>query len=163
MLKVSLSVISASLLLSLSITVHADEQLKGCAVTGDAKEIASLFDRWNASLATEKPEEVVKNYADDAILLPTVSNKVRHTHEEIQDYFVHFLEKKPKGTILECNIRKIGDIAIDSGVYRFDLSDHGEAKQVTARYTYVYKKVGDQWLIAEHHSSAMPEKAPAAH
>jgi hypothetical protein len=28
---------------------------------------------------------------------------------------------------------------------------------VHARYTYVYERVNGQWLIAHHHSSAMPE------
>jgi hypothetical protein len=28
---------------------------------------------------------------------------------------------------------------------------------VKARYTYVYESVNGQWLIAHHHSSAMPE------
>jgi hypothetical protein len=41
------------------------------------EQIAALFDRWNASLQTKNPDEVVKNYAADAVLLPTVSNKPR--------------------------------------------------------------------------------------
>jgi uncharacterized protein (TIGR02246 family) len=139
--------------------VGADaDELKGCAVSGDARQIAGLFEQWNKSLATGSPDAVADNYAADAILLPTVSNRVRHSREEIKDYFAHFLEKKPKGSVLECNIRRVGNVAINSGVYRFDLDDHGHPQQVVARYTYVYKKVGGKWLIAEHHSSAMPEK-----
>ena len=61
------------------------------------EEIKSLFDRWNASLATLDPEEVSKGYASDAILLPTLSDVPRTTHEEIKEYFVHFLQKKPQG------------------------------------------------------------------
>ncbi len=118
-------------------------------------EIAALFDRWNASLATGNPDNVVANYAVDAILLPTVSNKVRHNHAEIRDYFVHFLEKKPHGVILERNIRfPANHVAIDSGTYAFDTT----SGRVPARYTFVYRKTGKEWLIVEHHSSAMPEK-----
>ena len=64
-----------------------------------AQEIAALFDRWNASLATLDPDKMAALYAPDAVLLPTVSNKPRTNHEEIRDYFVHFLEKKPQGKI----------------------------------------------------------------
>jgi hypothetical protein len=31
-------------------------------------------------------------------------------------------------------------------------------EDVQARYTFIYKKIDDRWFIAEHHSSAMPEK-----
>ena len=59
-------------------------------------EIESLFDVWNSALETGDPEQVVALYAPSAILLPTMSNRGRHTHEEIKDYFVHFLEKSPE-------------------------------------------------------------------
>ncbi|MBW4508029.1 MAG: SgcJ/EcaC family oxidoreductase [Scytonematopsis contorta HA4267-MV1] len=122
-------------------------------------EIAKLFDRWNASLKTLEPNEVVKNYASDAVLLPTVSNKVRHNSKEMKDYFEHFLQKKPVGKIDERNIRIYCDMAIDSGRYTFSVVDrNGKPGQVKARYTFVYRKIVDQWLIEEHHSSIMPEK-----
>ena len=132
-------------------------RLEVCKKATEA-EVAALFDRWNASLATGNPDDVAANYAADAILLPTVSNKVRHNPAEIRDYFVHFLEKKPKGKIVERNIRfPAPNVAIDSGLYVFDTT----GGQVPARYTFVYRKVGGTWLIAEHHSSAMPEKPGA--
>ena len=41
----------------------------------------------------------------DAVLLPTLSDKARYTNDEIADYFVGFLKKKPDGKILEGNGR----------------------------------------------------------
>ena len=58
-------------------------------------EITALFDEWNNALQTRDPGQVANPYASNAILLPTMSNWVRHTHEEIKDYFAHFLEKNP--------------------------------------------------------------------
>ena len=43
------------------------------------KEIASLFDRWNKSLKSGDPDQVVKNYAKNSILLATLANKPRLT------------------------------------------------------------------------------------
>lgn len=43
------------------------------------KEIASLFDRWNTSLKSGDPDQVVKNYAKNSILLATLANKPRLT------------------------------------------------------------------------------------
>ncbi|MEL7045927.1 MAG: SgcJ/EcaC family oxidoreductase [Pseudomonadota bacterium] len=124
------------------------------------QEVLQLFERWNTALATGNPDEVTALYAEDAILLPTVSNRVRHNHAEIRDYFVAFLEKRPQGVIDESNVRELSDdLAINSGVYTFTF---GNGDSVTARYTYLYRRVNGEWKIAEHHSSAMPEAVPAA-
>ncbi|PTN32064.1 SgcJ/EcaC family oxidoreductase [Desulfonatronum sp. SC1] len=123
------------------------------------EEISALFDKWNQAVQSGNPDNVVAMYAFNGILLPTVSNQVRHNHAEIRDYFVHFLAKKPSGVINESNIRVYGDIAINSGVYTFTFSPDGqEPFSATARYTFVYQWFGDHWLIVEHHSSVMPEK-----
>ncbi len=126
--------------------------------TASERQIAALFDHWNAALATGKPAEVVKLYHPKATLLPTVSNKVRATPAEITDYFEHFLALKPHGVINYRDVRVLDkDTAIDSGVYTFDVVKDGKPLKVQARYTFVYEKVGKQWLIINHHSSAMPE------
>lgn len=118
------------------------------------QEISELFEQWNNALQTGEPGKVVALYESNAILLPTVSNKVRHNHEEIEDYFAHFLAKGPVGKIDEANIRTFGQLAINSGIYTFSFND---GNSVTARYTFVYRWNGVRWLIIEHHSSQLPE------
>ena len=108
------------------------------------KEISDLFETWNRALQTGNPDNVVACYAENAILLPTVSAKVRHNHEEIRDYFVHFLAKKPYGKITEQNIRIYGNIAINSGLYTFTLTESGVATDVAARFTFAYQKYDDR-------------------
>ena len=120
-------------------------------------EISDQFVMWNQALQMGNPDNVLACYAKDAILLPTVSAKVRHNHAEIRDYFVHFLAKKPRGRIKEQNIRIYGDIAINSGLYTFSLTENDDQTDVPARFTFVYKKSADGWLIVEHHSSILPE------
>jgi uncharacterized protein (TIGR02246 family) len=120
----------------------------------EKNEITALFEQWNSALQTGDPKQVVALYAEDAVLLPTVSNQVRHNHEEIEDYFVHFLAKGPQGKIYESNVRIFGELAINSGVYTFTFKD---GVTVQARFTYVYRWDGQRWSIIEHHSSAMPE------
>tara|TARA_B100001142_G_scaffold202340_1_gene200748 strand:- start:134 stop:499 length:366 start_codon:yes stop_codon:yes gene_type:complete len=116
--------------------------------------IPYLFEDWNRALQTGDPKQVAALYETDAILLPTISNKVRHNHEELEDYFVNFLSKGPVGKIDESNVRTFGDVAINSGVYTFTFND---GARVQARFTYVYRWNGQKWLIVEHHSSQMPE------
>jgi len=130
-----------------------------CAAT-DTEKVAGLFDRCNDSLKTLSPDAVAKNYAEDAVLLPTLSNKPRFTENERKDYFVHFLEGKPVGKI-DKRVIKLGcNDAIDTGLYTFTF---GDGHTVHARYTFTYVLRNGQWLISSHHSSAMPEKTEDEH
>ena len=117
-------------------------------------EIESLFDDWNSALQTGEAKQVADLYEHNAILLPTVSNQIRHNFEEIEDYFIHFLSKGPKGKIDESNIRIFDSLAINSGSYTFTFND---GSVVQARFTFVYRRSGEDWKIVEHHSSRMPE------
>jgi uncharacterized protein (TIGR02246 family) len=120
------------------------------------KKIAALFDRWNASLHTGDPHKVVANYAEDSILLPTLSNLPRLTPESKEEYFEHFLADEPSGVIDFRRIYLGCNVAVDAGLYTFTFARTGLV--VPARYTYTYRWDGSQWLITSHHSSALPEK-----
>ena len=124
------------------------------------KQIAALFDGWNAALQTGDPKKVANRYAPDAVLLPTVSNEIRTDRAEIVDYFEHFLPNKPVAKKVETYINVLdSDSAIDAGAYDITLTDPktGVKRVVEARYTYEYEKRGGKWLIVNHHSSVMPE------
>lgn len=121
-------------------------------------EIAALFDEWNATLQTGGPNDMALLYAEDGVLLPTVSNEVRSNRVEVAEYFEHFLKLKPRGVINEQHIDVLDwNTAVNSGVYTFDLVRDGQPTFVVARYNFIYERVGSKWLIKSHHSSAMPE------
>ena len=118
-------------------------------------DVLGWFDTWNAALATLDPDQVTALYADNAVLLPTVSNQVRHNPAEIRDYFVGFLQKSPQGVIDESNVNILSEThATNSGVYTFTF---GDGSTVTARFSYLYVASDTGWKILQHHSSAMPE------
>ena len=123
--------------------------------TVNEEQVIALFGDWNDALATGNPDVVTNMYAEDAVLLPTVSNQVRHNHTEIRDYFVAFLAKQPQGVITESNARVLSDtLATNAGVYVFTF---GDGSTVSARFNYTYELRGGAWKIIQHHSSAMPE------
>ena len=148
----SFAPMSIAVLIAVATSAHARSEV--CHVTSK-KQIAALFERWNASLQTGDPKKVVANYAVKSILLPTVSNEPRLTAAEKEDYFEHFLQRRPIGRVDRRSIEIHCNSAIDAGLYTFTLADGSKIK---ARYTFTYKWDGGQWLISSHHSSAMPEK-----
>ena len=135
------------------VAIQADARTEQCEPTTE-KEIASLFDGWNAALATGQPDKVVARYAPTSILLPTVSNVPRLTPESRRDYFEMFLKSKPQG-VIDSRLIQLGcNSAIDAGIYTFTF---GDGRKVQLRFTYTFGWDGKQWLITSHHSSAMPE------
>jgi uncharacterized protein (TIGR02246 family) len=154
------TLVSAATLIAIGLSLPASAQTSqsramgsNCLATSN-QQIAALFDRWNNSLRTLDPNQVVANYAVDAVLLPTVSDKPRLNPTEIREYFVKFLKNAPQGSIDSRTIKIGCNVAQDVGTYTFRFKD---GTTVQARYTYVYEWQNGRWLIAHHHSSAMPE------
>ncbi|MEV6237071.1 SgcJ/EcaC family oxidoreductase [Lentzea sp. NPDC051838] len=155
---VGVTALAATALLVTGCASNAAEAPKS-DVMPTTDQIKALFADWNNALATGDPQKVADRYAPNAVLLPTVSNQVRSTRAEIVDYFEHFLQNKPSGTILDSHVAVLDPKdAIDAGTYRFALTKDGKATTVDARYTFVYEKIDGKWLIVNHHSSAMPEQ-----
>lgn len=129
---------------------------ESCAAITEG-QVAALFDQWNAALASGDADDVVKLYAPHSILLPTVSNQPRFSVAEKRDYFVHFLEDQPRGSI-DRRFVEIGcNSVVDAGLYTFRFERTGAV--VHARYSFTWKLVDRRWRITSHHSSAMPEKS----
>jgi uncharacterized protein (TIGR02246 family) len=132
-----------------------------CTVAND-EAIADLFRRWNLALASLDSSRVAALYWPDAVLLPTVSNVPRTDTASIKDYFVHFLQKFPRGQIVKRVTHHGCNASIDAGLYDFSVMDSsGNASVVSARYTFVYTYRDGTWKIQQHHSSAMPEPVDA--
>lgn len=139
---------------------HEDRAVVVTAITTppSKKEIAALFADWNDTLRTGGPHDMALLYAEDGVLLPTVSNEVRSNRQEVADYFNEFQKLHPRGVINEQYIDVLdNNTAVNSGVYTFDIIREGQPTFVVARYSFLYEKVGGKWLIKSHHSSAMPE------
>jgi len=130
-------------------------------------EVAETTDVWLDTVTSGDEEvvgETVALYAEDGILWGTVSEQVRDTPAEIQDYFEYFanLPDLSVSSYQGCVRTYDENFAINSGYYNFTFSKDGETKEVPARYSFTYQKNDDnQWEIIEHHSSALPE-APDA-
>jgi uncharacterized protein (TIGR02246 family) len=137
----------------------AKVQAPRCATIDNAR-VTAMFGDFSRAWATKDPVRVTKLFAKDAVLLATVSNAPRTTPAAIEDYFVSFLKKSPVGTIDTSTIKLGCNMATRVGTWTVKLTDPatGEASDVKARYTFIYKPEGDVWKIDHLHSSMMPEK-----
>ncbi|KAL7555542.1 hypothetical protein ACA910_014131 [Epithemia clementina (nom. ined.)] len=134
---------------------HSSTMPESAKVQITKEECQGLFHRWNDALATLDSDTVAQRYAQSAILLPTVSDVPRTDYAGIKNYFDLFLKLQPRGKILSSFVTIGNNWCKDVGIYEFTMGATGD--KVKARYSFVYVKEGDDWKIAHHHSSAMPE------
>jgi uncharacterized protein (TIGR02246 family) len=117
-------------------------------------EVRAASQKWVESIGMGDPDLMLSLYAEDAILHGTGSPVVRVGHALIREYFAGLTTRVVMNFVEPQHIRIYDDIAINTGNYETTI---GDAAPVRLRYSFVYHKVGDQWLIVDHHSSRLPE------
>jgi len=85
--------------------------------------VADLFRSWNLALASKDSTKVAALYWSNAVLLPTVSNIPRTDTALITEYFDHFLQKSPRGTIVRRMTQHYCGVSVDAGLYEFSVMD----------------------------------------
>jgi uncharacterized protein (TIGR02246 family) len=122
------------------------------------EDVAAATLKWAQTLGQNDPDKVVLLYAPDAVLWGTLSPTVRADRAALRDYFVTAFKVLPglKVTFGEQLIRVYGNTAVNTGYYTFSYSKDGEPKTLPARYSFTFVKEGENWMIVDHHSSAMP-------
>jgi uncharacterized protein (TIGR02246 family) len=126
-----------------------------CSVAAPEDEVRAAAQLWIEGISKGDADYMVALYDKDAILHGTVSPVLREGPTLIREYFAATVANPPVMNFIEpMHIRVFGDTAINTGNYqtRFGTND-----PLTLRYSFVYHKVGDKWLIVDHHSSRMPE------
>lgn len=148
--------------------VYADDKTHS---NDDGAHVKQAYENWIKQVTTAKgnAEAVLPLYADDAILLPTLSNEIYYNQKDADNYMGDYFKKFTSLNNLSAQTNKLitrsyGDIAINSGLYTFSYTDNdgqdgaaGNTIMVPARFTFVYKKQEDgSYKIVEHHSSMLP-------
>jgi uncharacterized protein (TIGR02246 family) len=128
------------------------------AFAGPKEDVGATTAKWGETLAQNDPDKVLNLYAADAVLWGTLSPTVRADRTAIRDYFVGAFKVLPglKVSFGEQLIRVYGNTAVNTGYYTFSYTKDGEPKTLPARYSLVFVKDGEKWMIVDHHSSAMP-------
>ena len=131
--------------------------LVSTAWSGDKEDVAAAA-KWADAFSGETPDRLLALYDQEAVLWGTLSPTRRDTPEAIRDYMTNAFKALPghKVSFGDELIRIYGSTAINTGYYTFTYNKDGEDKSLPARYSFVYVKRDGQWMIVDHHSSAMP-------
>jgi len=125
------------------------------APLSDARLTAShpIIDRWLQAVNAHAVTEVCELYAEDAILLPTLSDMICDSPERIRQYFEFFLARPGlEARLSNCYVQEYSEVKIDSGIYEFTWQEDEATKSARARFTFVIR----DGQIVEHHSSLTP-------
>jgi uncharacterized protein (TIGR02246 family) len=149
---------------SIGIVVALMFAMSNAAAANDEADVTAAMNAWKDNLAAAcgggGAEKILPLYAEDGVLWGTISSTIRNDRAGLEDYFVNACQKLPKLTVefKDPLIRVYGgDAAINSGYYTFSFEKDGKTTQLPARYSFTLVKRDGKWLIADHHSSAMPK------
>jgi uncharacterized protein (TIGR02246 family) len=128
----------------------------------DEADVTTAMNMWKDYLAkgtSEQPGEILSLYAEDGVLWGTLSSKRRDDPAAIRDYFVNAYKALPELSVTfeDPHIRVYGDTAVNTGYYTFSYEKDGQAMTLPARYSFTLVERDGNWLIVDHHSSAMPQ------
>lgn len=129
-----------------------------CAVAGPKEDVATAATKWATIFAENNPDTILALYAKDGVLWGTLSPTVRADPGTVHAYFVGAFKALPNAKVAfgDQLIRVYGNTAVNTGYYTFSYVKDGETKNIPARYSFTYVKDGENWVIVDHHSSAMP-------
>jgi uncharacterized protein (TIGR02246 family) len=148
MIRKYLSTACLVFLVAVGVSANAEE-------TADEAKVAAATRQWIDTFNTRDAERITALYAPDAILWGTVSQTIRTTHDEILEYFIDSSKKRPNLRMFlgEYHVQLLGDLATNSGYYTSRNPVDGKEVVIPMRFTFMYRREGDNWVIVNHHSS----------
>jgi hypothetical protein len=112
---------------------------------------------WADSFADDSPDHICNFYDSQASLWGTFSPIKRDSSTLIKNYFESlFIYQNRQVSFDNIDIRFIDQFAISNGLYTFEWLDNGSKITKQARFSFIFINKAGEWLIAEHHSSALP-------
>ncbi len=130
------------------------------AVDSSDAAVKNVYYEWCSAIHTAKghADQIIKFYAPDAILIPTLSSDFLINKDNGLVAYFTMLANLPN---IKCTPDKLvthvhDGIATNIGLYHFSFEENGKTVNLPARFTFVYKDINGKWMIISHHSSKMP-------
>lgn len=134
------------------------------ASLANEQDVEQALAGWASAYAAKDGSRSAAVYTTDARLWGTAARTQSVGTNAIRDYFANGTDGiASRAVAIGAHATRVfGDVAVVSGQYEFTVTrrDGGSAVR-PARFSMTFVKRDGRWLIADHHSSVMPE-APAA-
>ncbi len=124
----------------------------------EAQELRLLQDQWRRALSARDTAFFERVLAQDFLL---TGNAATRTKASFIRELVGSAGTVPPAQQEETNVRVFGDIAVITGLLRYDIP--GSAAPVISRYTEVWIKRDNTWLsVHSHHNQVAETRVPPA-
>jgi hypothetical protein len=114
---------------------------------------------WMNAVNEGSLEGLLALYDENAVLIPTFSNRLLSKTESIRDYFIRLCSREELSIALHektLNIQPVvGSVYAMHGIYCWRFSIDGELLSFEARFSYVLDLARERPII-HHHSSQIP-------
>ena len=114
---------------------------------------------WTELVGRQDVEGVLALYAEDAVLVPTFSNRLLTTPERIREYFVTLCSRERLGLELHTRPRIVTPVSEHvcalGGIYRWQFAVDEELLAFEARFSFLLD-FARAAPILHHHSSQIP-------
>lgn len=114
---------------------------------------------WVRALEAHDAARAVALYDKDSVMLSAFAIDPITTPEGLLKYYKKVVGQQNIHIVVTAeNIREFGDVAVNTGLYRFHYEQEGEPMDYPARFSFVYVLKDGKWTIISHHSSIVPGK-----
>ncbi len=123
------------------------------------KKPKDILEQWMKAVNDGNVENLLSLYDNEAVLIPTFSNRLLNTPEKLRDYFEKLGSREELSIALHEKtliIQELGNqIYSLSGIYNWRFAVDGELLNFEARFSYVLD-LSKPNPILHHHSSQIP-------
>lgn len=118
-----------------------------------------ILTQWMDAVNNGDVEGLLALYNEQAVLIPTFSNKLPNTPEKLREYFEKLGSREGLSIALHEKTLKVQPVKDDiytlSGIYNWRFDVEGEMLNFEARFSYIVDLSSPRPII-HHHSSQVP-------
>lgn len=120
-----------------------------------------VFDKWVNAINAHDLTALMKLYADDVMMIPAFSTRLRRNKDQVKDLFRDLFDKDDLRVVpFQVSTQRVNGLKVDSGQYKIKWKTDGFEISNDLRFSFVIQN----GKIASHHSSIEPtEEVSVSH